>query len=75
MSLCAELYCAIESPDGHGYQITVENRRRGFVRLNVARLKPNSEQASLGANITPAECRALANSLLAAAGLCEGENS
>lgn len=56
-------------PEGHTYKVTIETGLRGVGRLNVACLKPDSDDVcnSQGVDLTAAECRALAGMLNATA--------
>lgn len=62
-----------EHPDGHFYEITVEKGTSNLVRLHVAcHNEGNGEiKNSQGGDLTPGECRALANILLGMAELAE----
>ena len=63
----------LEHADGSSYRVSVETSMRGLAGLNVAGLKPESDEEanSQGADLTAAECRSLAQMLLAAAILVE----
>lgn len=71
----SELLTRHEHPDGHTYKLTLESGITGLSRLNIACLKPDSDEArnSQGVDLTAAECRALAKLLSAAAGLMADE--
>ncbi len=60
-------------PDGHEFVVSIETGMRGLARLNVSCTKSGSdeEENSQGIDLTPAECRSLANMLNATALLVE----
>jgi len=68
-----ELLLAAEHEDGHTYGVTIETGMQGLARLNIACRKPDCDEVlnSQGADMTSAECRALAKMLLATAELVE----
>lgn len=77
MSICtSELIPLTKHEAGFTYKITIETGMRGYGRLNVACLKPNSDatENSQGTDLSASECRALANMLLATASLLDGDN-
>jgi len=65
-----------EMPDGHTFAVSIETGMRGLARLNVSCNKPASEEEenSQGVDLTPAECRSLANMLNATALLVESSD-
>ena len=74
MSMCtSELYPHKEQAGGFSCKVTIETGERGFGRLNVACLKPETDDVenSQGADLTASECRTLAQMLLATACLIE----
>lgn len=68
-----ELLLATEDEDGHTFGVTIETGTRRLARLNVACRKPASDEVlnSQGADLTAAECRALAKMLVATAELVD----
>lgn len=62
-----------EHQDGYSYEVAIETGMRGLARLNVSCLKPDSDDVhnTQGADLTAAECRSLAQMLLATAELVE----
>lgn len=74
MGFCTnELWAAVEHEDGYSYKVTVGTGTKGLARLNVTSMKSGSddEHNSQGADLTAAECRALAKMLLATAALID----
>lgn len=74
MGICtSELLPSNDHPEGHTYKVTIETGVRGVGRLNIACLKPDSDEVrnSQGVVLTAAECRALAKMLNATADLVE----
>lgn len=74
MGFCTnELMPDREHEDGYSFKVTIETSFRGFARLNVACLEPDSDDVhnSQGVDLTAAECRSLAKMLLATAELVE----
>ncbi len=72
MGFCTnELIPEREHPDGFSFKVTIETGMRGLARLNVACINESSDQEhnSQGADLSPAECRALAHMLLSTAEL------
>lgn len=74
MGICtSELLADAESGEGHTYKVTIENAMRGFGRLVVECLKPDSDDCEncQGVDLSAAECRALAKMLNATADLID----
>lgn len=71
-----EMLLDYELPDGHNYKVVIETGMQGLARLNVACLKPDSDDEvnSQGADLTAAECRALAKMLNATADLIDADD-
>lgn len=72
MGFCTcELAPDFEHEDGFTYKVTIETGMRGLARLHVACMKPDNdeERNSQGVDLTAAECRSLAQMLLAYAEL------
>lgn len=67
------LIAEVEHPDGFSFKVTTEAGTPGLARLNIACIEESTakETNSQGVDLTPAECRALANMLLSAAELVE----
>lgn len=68
---CNEILTNCEHSNGSRYKVTIETGSAGLARLNTIALKPNSDTIanSQGIDLTAAECRALAQMLLATAEL------
>ena len=74
MGFCTnKLTPEITHQEGFGYEITVETGMKGLVRFNVACINEGNGELKKhqGADLTPAECRALAHMLLSTAELVE----
>lgn len=72
MSICCnELLPRCEHSNGTHYKVVIETDAAGLARLNAIAMKPNSDAIanSQGVDLTAAECRALAQMLLATAEL------
>lgn len=74
LSQC-EMFLDYEMEDGHNFKVIIETGMAGLARLNVECLKPDSDEVlnSQGADLTVAECRALAKILNAMADLIEDD--
>ena len=72
-----ELVAELEHHDGHTFQVSIGNSIRGYVRMGVECLAPDSDErvSSQGIDLNPAECRSLAKMLEAAAIVAEGRQS
>lgn len=72
----SELIPEMEDPDGFSFKITIETGMLGLARINVACIDESTdeEENSQGADLSPAECRALAHMLLSTAELVSEES-
>lgn len=69
------LVSEIEHPDGYYYRATIESGVAGLCRLNVDCCEINKDESknSQGMDLTAAECRALAQMLMASASILDAE--
>ncbi|MEZ8238601.1 MULTISPECIES: hypothetical protein [Vibrio] len=68
---------AQETANANGYKVTAESSLKGYARLNIECLAPDSDEPvnSQGVDLTASECRAVAKMLEGCAIVLEAESS
>ena len=76
-TICFKLDIDDEIDEKHWFRVNVEIGMKGTVRMNVQVAEFDSDEAlnSQGIDLSPAECRAVANMLCTAADIREQEDS